>query len=270
MIEGTFLIDAHVHFYRHFDETLFFDSAAANMDKAAQTLGLGDAWIGCLLFAESRNDDFFSAFRAAGRAGERWQLTPTAEPNALLAGRSDRPELILVAGRQIETAEKLEVLALGSSRTVADHQPLEATIDQVRADGAIVVLPWGFGKWTFARGRRIAEFLQSTDAADVHLGDNSGRLQLSPWPQLFGLGQRRGLLVLPGSDPLPLPAAATKVASYGFVLEGRVDPRTPATDLKRLITTQTTQPVTFGRRERLLPFCRNQVLMQLRKRRLGR
>ena len=69
--------------------------------------------------------------------------------------------VLVIAGRQIVSAERIEVLALGTRTQIPDGQPLAATIDAVRADGALAVLPWGFGKWWGARGRMVDAYLET-------------------------------------------------------------------------------------------------------------
>jgi hypothetical protein len=265
-LAGTFLIDAHVHCHAGVAPEAFLGHAARNLAAAARGAGLAPA-AGWLLFTEMAGDHAFAALRDHGGALAGWRLEPTAEAVSLLAfGREGFP-LVLVAGRQIVTAEGLEVLALAAPGPFADGRELAATVAAVREAGGLAVLPWGFGKWWGGRGRALTRFLETAAPGAVFLGDNRGRPALAAPPRPFALAADRGILSLPGSDPLPLAAEHDAVGRYGFILEGAVDPARPAEGLLRLLAGLERQPRPFGRRQRLGPFLARQIAMQWRKRR---
>lgn len=265
------LVDAHVHFYSVFEEARFFEGAWSNVRRCAVDNGLPEDTFGWLCLTETGRDHAFAAF--AGRAGdasrEGWSFRATAEDCSLVVCRDGREVLGLVAGRQIVTAEGLEVLALGTTARFPDGAGLDATLERVRRTDALAVLPWGFGKWTARRGALVEERIrtagESGTGRGLFLGDNGGRPALGPRPPLLGLAEARGLVVLPGSDPLPLPGREDRVAGYGFVLDGGVAGDRPAEALKRRLRALPTSPPSYGRATRLLPFVRNQIFMQLRK-----
>lgn len=216
-------------------------------------------------------DYAFAAIAATDRMGA-WTIDATDESVACVARRGDDPPLVLVAGRQLVTAEGLEILALATAGPFADGLPIEAGIDAVRAAGGIVVLPWGFGKWWGGRGRTIDLCLAKAEPGTLFLGDNGGRLATAPPPRQFAAARRHGIMILPGSDPLPLAAERQAVARYGFVLdapEGTL-PQRPAAWLKERLATLSVQPQSFGRRQSVMPFLARQFAMQWRKRQLGR
>lgn len=266
IIRGPFLIDAHVHLHGCFDEDRFLASAADNFAAGAREAGVPDGWTGWLLFTEVAGEHRFRdlAERGVGRGG--WTVDATAEDASLIVGRGDAPELVLVAGRQLRARGGLEVLALGTAAEFEDGLPLAEAVDAVDASGALAVVPWGFGKWWFGRGRALAGLLDAAEPGRLFLGDNGNRFGVLPAPALFRHAQRRSVWVLPGSDPLPLRSEADKVGRYGLVLDGAVSRATPARDLIGLLRAQAAQPRTFGRLEAMVPFVRNQVAMQLRSR----
>lgn len=265
---GPLLVDAHVHLYDCFERAVFFDGALENFRAAARALGLAVQPAGCLMFTEAAGYHYFRGFRAeAGSGGEggAWSFVRTGEDCSLIAKRNTGEEILVVAGRQIATEERLEVLALGSEEEVPDGRAIRPTLDAVLDSGAIAVLPWGFGKWWFGRGVLMAEVVRSLDPTQVFLGDNGGRPQVSPRPRLFRLAESRHIKILPGTDPLPFPSEAAKAGGYGFVLEGRVARDRPGASLKDLLRRQKTQPALYGRLEGLGRFCRNQILMRVRR-----
>ena len=223
-----------------------------------------------LLFTEGAREHAFSDLQAGRLAPPGWTLAPTAEDRALLATRPGRMPLILIAGRQIVTAEGLEVLALGAPGPFEDGRPLGESVAAVRAAGGLPVLPWGFGKWWGGRGRALDRFLVAAlgveDRPALFLGDTANRPAGLPPPAQFGRAAARGIPVLPGSDPLPLPGGAATAGSYGFVLDGRIERDRPAAGLQALLEGLERAPAVFGRLCGPGTFARRQVAMQWRKR----
>ena len=264
----TLLIDAHTHLYEDYGDDRFFDSALANLEAAATQLAVAGDWWGCLLFSETPRDNAFERLRerAASRDGSRWSFRRTDEDESLIAAVEDQDRLIVVAGRQICTAEGLEVLALCCRAEFQDGLPFDVTLDRVRERGAVAVLPWGFGKWWFARARVMRRVLRWREARSLYLGDNGGRPAVFPDPPLFKFAHRLGILVLPGSDTLPLASEAARVARYGFLVRGGLDITRPARGVRALLEAQTTPPRIFGRREGLASFARQQTALRLRRR----
>jgi hypothetical protein len=265
------LVDGHVHVHGCFDVANVFDAAADNFAAAARALGSPDDHDAILCLAEMRGEGFFEAVRArrAGRVwhGRRgfWEAEETREPQALVVRRGGT-RLTVVAGRQLVTRERLEVLALGTTAPLPEGQPIETTFAAVRDAGAAAVLPWGVGKWLGARGTVVARVLADPKWRHVFLGDNGNRLELGPEPAQFKLARRAGRAVLPGSDPLPLPGEERRVGAYGFALDVAVDPLRPAAALLALLENGSPY-IVFGRREPLTRFVGNQLALKLKSRR---
>lgn len=190
-----------------------------------------------------------------------WRFSHTEEAFTLLAGKNDA-DLLLIAGRQIVTAEKLEVLALVTDHKFRDGLPVEETLRQVVAQGALPVLPWGVGKWLGRRGALVGRALRSPLAPHLFLGDISGRPALWPRPALFGQAEERGIAVLNGTDPLPLATEAGRVGSFGSSLRGPLPPQRPGRAILRLLREQA--PVPYGAAETASRFLRNQMALRRR------
>jgi hypothetical protein len=266
---GVFFIDGHTHLYPMYDLHSFLDGALKHVRAAAEQLACGKRYWGCLLFSETARDRAWADLSRQARQGlqfGRWSLRPTAEEGSLLASRDGEDRLILVAGRQIQTAEGLEVLALFCESDFPDGLPLQSALAAARAKDAIAVLPWGFGKWWFGRGRLLHATFRSAVAGQVALGDNGGRPMGFAAPRVFRRVESAGGLVLPGSDTLPFTSEAGAAAHYGFMVEGGIDPERPGDSLKRLVRAQPKSPPTFGRRIGLAQFARNQIRLRLRRR----
>lgn len=258
------LVDAHVHLHDCFSPPRFLDAAAANLERAGAELGLSPSTPGMLLFTQTADRDPFGGL-GPGSVG-RWSLSPTAESVSIAAQRVDAPLLILTAGRQITTAEGLEVLALGTADSFEDGHPIDHTIDQVRWQGGLPVLPWGFGKWWFRRGRVVRRIIHDRQRFPLlFLGDNAGRPGIAPQPSFLAQGKDRGRPVLPGTDPLPLAAEETKVGRLAFYLDQTLDIERPFEGLKQALLSTQASPPMVGQHEGTLPFLHRQLALQLRR-----
>lgn len=268
------LLDTHVHIYSCFDLGDFFDSAHANLAKAAkgysQTSPASQSFQGLLLLTEAAAENWFARLKAGNPslpATFAWQVNQTQENESLvLEHRQSRNKLFLAAGRQIVTAEGLEVLALCTDQRFADGLSLAAAVQETQQAGGIPVIPWGAGKWLGARGRILKNFLVDY-SGEILLGDNGGRPAFWPFPSRFRNVGNRQLAVLPGSDPLPFPREATQVGRFGCILAGSVSEDRPVADLKGLLNQQKGQLAPFGSPENPWRFLRNQFAMQFLKRR---
>lgn len=193
----------------------------------------------------------------------RWTLSQTSESVSLLATHESGDTLVLLAGRQIPTRERLEVLALGRGLDSPSGLSLVDTITGVRESGAIAVIPWGFGKWWFRRSRLLQATLSSVPVSGLFVGDNGGRPRLIPRSRLFELAATRGIFDLPGSDPLPLRWEIRKPGRLGSILEGPLDLSRPAECLMEVLRDLRGQPPLFGGPDSLPGFARSQVALRL-------
>ena len=261
------LVDSHVHIYDSYDLTLFFDSALSNFRKGSQELRLRHKPLVCLWLTESVKHNYF--YRFSHQETERfrgpWGFHHTEESCSLYAIRENGEEILIIAGRQIQTKEGLEVLAVGSTQHVAERMTIDETLARVKEIGSLAIIPWGFGKWWFRRGAVVTRLLESGQRGSFFLGDNSGRPLLSKRPRHFRTAEERGFSVLPGSDPLPFPYETTKVGRYGFLMDGQVCRKRPAEQLKRMTHEIVSTPPAFGGLEGFLAFCRNQSVIQINK-----
>lgn len=263
------VFDTHVHFHACFDESAFLAAAVANAAEAARRTEPTAVPTAVLMLTESAGVCWYRTLReraAPGNGGQingGWRVETTAEAESLRLVRADGTTLYIVAGRQVVSAERLEVLWLGTAELPDDGAPLEEVIADARAAGAVPVLPWGFGKWMGRRGRRVGSLLASTQQPrDFHLGDNAARPVFWPRPSFFARAQALGQRVLPGSDPLPFATEVDRVARFGAIAEARLPPETPAAALKALIDDPAAVMRPYGRPETVYRFFRNQLAMQ--------
>ena len=259
-----------MHLHERFPLERLLDAAAANFARARDRLRTEGEVFGCLMLTEVAGADCFAALADGELSAGAWQIRRTEEPVSLVAVRSGRLPVLVIAGRQIVSGERIEVLALGTRARIPDGEPLAATIDAVRAAGALAVLPWGSGKWWGKRGRRVDAYLARAPQGKIFLGDNGGRPIGLPAPRQFARASRRGILVLPGSDPLRHAGEIERIGSYGLVLHLRLDLDRPAAALRAHLDALERQLATFGRRQSPGRFLTSQLSLRLRKRPAGR
>lgn len=265
------LIDAHVHFYNCYSLSAFFNSARNNFTRAAVKLGLGDQFQSILLLTEGGDANLFQLLREKAideSAIDGWRFRASGEPESVIASSSTGFEVILIAGRQIITIERMEVLAVCTDAQFEDGQTVTDVIDAVIRAGGIAILPWGFGKWMGRRKRIIDHLLTEQDRRLFHVGDNSGRTWTGSEPVQFRNARKSGKLVLRGTDPLPFRGEEKRVGKFGFHLRGpslRMGPE-PAAGVRQMLTAPQYPPVPYGKLERPITFIRHQLKMRSRER----
>jgi hypothetical protein len=267
------LVDAHVHIHDCFDLKSIFDSALTNFKKAATKRNVYD-FVPALLLTETTGANWFrhlASFENGSLLGSNsvtgWTIHPTYESCSLWIEPDQGRGMFIIAGRQIRTAENLEVLALITARQFKDGLPLRDVIRNVIENEAIPVIPWGFGKWTGRRGKILEETLRESKNGKLFLGDNGGRPAFLPKPSHFDLAASKGIKVLPGSDPLPFASEYWRPGSFGFWVEGSVDPQRPGKSISRILLDSSSKINPYGVLERPFRFMRNQSAMQILKRR---
>ena len=263
-------VDAHVHIHDCLNIQKFISAAADNFALQAAKIadGAGSRYVLCL--TETCEADKFAelAWLAdagtdnAETAGKAWSFRRTDGDESLVASHPDFAEITIVAGRQIVTAERLEILALGTTRTWEDGQAVSDVVESVLESGALPVLPWGFGKWMGRRQAIVQSVIKQFGHGSFFLGDNSGRSGLMPDPPEFSIARDMGMKILPGTDPLPFRSERNRVGSFGFFVDGMVEKAQIWKFLLDYLTQSGGEIHPFGTLESPLRFVRNQVAMQ--------
>jgi len=263
------LIDAHVHLQGCFELSCFFDSAYQNFCHYVRPAGSGFSAV--LLLSEVAGVQQFDRLKAICNSDKldqqaelgSWRLFKTEDNAALEVRRENGDAMFIIAGRQIVTLEKLEVHALLTETLFADGEPLDETISKIKSDGALPVIPWGAGKWLGERGKVLMNFITSDMSNNVFLGDNGGRPFLWGTPRHFVDGRLKGMLVLPGSDSLPLAREVKRVGSFGFKMQGGLIGNQPASELKKRLFCDDLSVEPYGRLHSLIGFLKDQVSLRL-------
>jgi hypothetical protein len=260
---GKLYVDAHVHLRPGHDADAVLDAAAGHAERLSR--GARDAAGGLVLVEPAGERRFRRLLRGADRL-RHWTAEPTGDDMSLRLRDAAGRRLFLFAGRQIETAERLEALSLLSDADIPDGLPVAETVARVRQAGGLPALPWGFGKWLFARRARLEAFLGEA-APPLFLCDSGGRPGIWRERALFERAARRRLYDLPGSDPLDPSWEAGRAGSRGFVLPFDLEAAAPGLTLRARLAALEAQPATFGRPRALPGFLLSQIALRLAPRR---
>jgi len=220
--------DTHVHLHPCYDLGTALAALCANL--ASDGEGVLAAFL-----AERADYRIFAALGDGSLApGGGVSVQRLPEPGALLLEHEGR-EVYLFGGRQIVTAERIEVLSLAADLDLADGLPAAVVIDAVLAAGGVPVIGWSPGKWSGARGRLVGELLRRAKPGELLLGDTALRPRSSLEPRLMREARRRSLGVIAGTDPLPLPGEERLLGTYATVFEGPFDPGQPLHSARLLL-----------------------------------
>jgi len=233
--------DGHLHVYPAYDLRALFRNLVQNLDRlalAAGPAGPGKEVHRLAFLAEGREHDFFSRIqdRDPALAGQGLEIASGADPACVTVAVHGAGRVSLVAGRQIVTRERLEILGLAMRAKVPDGLPARDAIQEIVAAGGIPVLAWAPGKWLFARGRLARDLINKDPGKVLRLGDTTLRPTLWPAPRLMRLARAQGRAVIPGSDPLPFAGEERYAGTYGFIYQGAFDAAQPAASIRRMLS----------------------------------
>lgn len=218
------VVDTHVHVYPEYDAARLLSDAAARLQALAPQA------TPAICLAERAGQRVFARWAAdGGVAGTAFPVrsVPGTGGPALVVETNAGP-LCVLPGRQVATAERLEVLALGRDPDLPDGTPAGDAIQAVLDAGAVPVLTWALGKWWFRRAAVVRGLIERFTPEQLWLGDTSMR----PHEWVQGRIMRRaiasGTRVLAGSDPLPGADEIRHAGSYATLLDAELDPQDPA------------------------------------------
>ncbi len=193
-------LDAHVHIYPFYDVPRLLLAALNQMPRIAPT----DLRILCL--AERADCSFFQALAQdeIRLPGDIWRIVAWDPAGGVkIRHLPDHRDLWILAGRQIVSAERIEVCSLFSDEPIEDGQPAEKIIRTILKGTGLPALDWAPGKWLFKRGALVRALVKKFKPEELILVDTSLRPLGWPAPGLYAAARKQGRAVLAGSDPLP-------------------------------------------------------------------
>ena len=264
MSEFLTLIDAHVHIHNNFRINNFIKASFNNFELISKRVAYNSKYEGVLCLTESHGVSCFEYLCLNLSSLQQYKLSQTREENSLACFDSNNIKIIFIAGRQIVTLEKLEVLALGLNEDLADGKPMQEVIDYIISKNALPVIPWGAGKWIGKR-KEIVDNLISKNPELFFLGDNGNRPFFWSKPGIFHKAEKKGILNLPGSDPLPFDGEEERPGNFGFYINDKLNDQKPFNDLREKIINRKNSFPTYGKLESPYRFLKNQISMQILK-----
>ncbi len=204
-------LDAHAHIYPFHDVPRLLLAALDHMPRVAPT----DLRVLCL--AERSDCSFFQSLAQdeIRLPGDRWRIAAWDPAGGVKVRHlPDHRDLWILAGRQIVSAERIEVCSLFSDEPIDDGKPARDILRAILANGGLPALDWAPGKWLFGRGKLVRALVQEFSPAQLLLVDTSLRPLGWPAPGLYRAAHRQGRAVLAGSDPLPFADEEDIAGSY--------------------------------------------------------
>ncbi|MCB0747811.1 MAG: hypothetical protein KDC90_10155 [Ignavibacteriae bacterium] len=263
------LIDSHVHIHNCYNLEEFFRNTFINFSEYANKIEKGKEWIGVVCLTEIEGVDYFNLLKDSKSKLDlsNYKIQTTSEENSIIVSNKREQKIIVIAGKQIIANDGIEILALGTANNFSEGRSIKDTVDEINNVNAIAVLPWGVGKWLGKRKEIIKNFIEVNKTPKFFLGDNSGRPSFWSESEIFKLGRSLNHFVLPGTDALAISSEVNKTGTYGLYLNSELNLNEPTKDLFQQILNLKTQPQAFGKLETPVKFFKNQITMQINKRR---
>jgi len=250
------IADTHIHLYPCYDLISAFNRLRFNLKQ------LAPGSVRTALFTERSDCDFFTGIRSGTIkvASGNFKIEPLTENGGLVLIEKEGALLYLFSGRQIVSAERVEILALATDIKIDDGMPAQDVINAVIDVGGVPVLSWAPGKWLFKRKKVISRLIDSNDPDRMLIGDTSLRPTVWQEPLLMRKAANKGFSILAGSDPLPFRGEERYLGRYGSVIEGPFDAQKPVSSIRKLLISPATTKTRTGKRCSL-----PETIMRLRK-----
>ncbi len=221
------VIDTHLHFYPFYDVGKALGALHSNLS------GLySDALIIGILTERSDCHFFQQLTENPGKFLSSKQEAVFRDGYIIIKGL-EHPDIYLLPGRQIVTAENIEVLCLLVDCEIEDGLPVNKVIEQIHTNKGVPVIAWSPGKWLFKRRKIVKNLILTYKPGSLLFGDSVLRPIGWPKPPLMKLALSKGFAVICGSDPFPLPGEEQVMGKYGISIE--TDDNT--TDLVEILRT---------------------------------
>lgn len=191
-----------------------------------------------------------------------WKVQSTQEDQSILCRNEAGDTLCCALGEQVNTTERLELLLFGANHPY-EVRSLEESVEQSLGEGALVIVPWGVGKWLGNRGKAVSRLLQNHHIQGYCLGDNGNRPQVWARVPQFAEAAQRSIPLVTGSDPLFLDGEIARVGNYGTIVRESLDLQNPLASLRNVIQQGTASLQPYGQRQPLWTFLSTQFKLRL-------
>ena len=254
------VFDPHVHIYPCYNLGRFFNATLGNLGRASRRLFPKHDVVFALCLTERRDCFYFDKLASGELTAPGFTITTLNEKNVVLVKSDSGRDFFLFAGRQIVTAERLEILSLLSNVYHKDGKDMPSTIKDIQTNGGVPILNWAPGKWMFKRKKIVAALFNTMSPGELVIGDTSLRPQSLPMTGLMKKFKDRRFQFIYGSDPLPFPEEETRAGTYISYFANGFNEQFPEASLRTLLTQTVTAVSPYGSRSSLVD-----VVRRLRK-----
>lgn len=262
------VFDGHTHIYDCYDMDTFVSAAFRNFGAVGVHLETVSPITYFLLMSEATDVYYFKTLRKMvtgekENASALWRVETGDASYSLTLFHDHFPSMrvILVAGRQLITIEKLEILALLTGEEFENGLDLSSTVSAVASAGGVPVCPWGAGKWLGQRGTVLEKYVKNPHP-DFLLGDNGGRPSIWPRPKIFNK-DTVAARILSGSDPLPLVGDEKRAGNFGGIIPQDCPQDRPTEYLREQLKNPKVQISPYGKPCSPLLFVKNQLALRM-------
>jgi len=254
------IFDAHVHFYPEYNAAVALDYAQRNLRTLAVGLTKKGSPVYALCLTERADCHFFKSLKESKRFPGIGTCDVADVNGALKLTLPEQEALFIIPGRQIISTEKLEILSFGADVEIPDRSfPVEIVFELIRKAGGIPVVNWAPGKWWFKRGKIVNQIILSASAGECLLCDTTLRPLGYCLPHLMKKAELKGIKILKGSDPLPLPGEEVMLGRYVTLAEAEFDSMDPIGSLKQILIDSEIRLEQGGSRSNLLEWGRRML-----------
>ena len=246
------IADTHLHLYPEFDLNKALVSLFKHLTVHTEALKLG-------YLAETGEQAFFDDLLSGDIAlSPQYEIHPGRQNRWLeIRLKSSGNSVYLLPGKQVISAENIEILVLGTRESFNEKMPAREIIQQARAVDAVPVVAWSLGKWLGSRGKVVGALIDEFGPNDFLIGDTTMRPVGWPTPVLMKKAIKKGFRVVAGSDPLPFSGEEQWLGKYRshFSVPGLT---TPDRALLEVLSGNATRPASEGQRAAPMQLLRRQ------------
>jgi len=205
----TIRLDSHAHLYDSYSVQRWCGAIVSN-------LRLQSGVIGAVIVVDRAGQDSFTRLRNEVPSFALWEEHAGAGSTTHVGSIViDGQRFFVIRGVQYVSAERVEVLGLGTERSGPDGAIASALVGRIIAEGGVACVPWSPGKWLGRRGAVVRSLIADGTQEGMIFGDIALRTHFGPPSLLLREARLAGFKVLPGTDPLPRVADETLAGSYG-------------------------------------------------------
>jgi hypothetical protein len=239
------IIDTHLHFYPCYDLSKALNALRINLlrlDSNAVYIGILAERSDCHFFKEMYENS--SRFLTAG-------LKVIPLKGAILLKEDGFGDIYLLPGRQIVTSERIEMLCLLRDIKIDDGLLAQEVINIIRMNKGVPVLSWSPGKWFFKRGKIVRKLILSNPPGSMLLGDTTSRPVCWPKPNIMKNAEKKGFVIISGSDPLPFSGDENMMGRYATLIKCDFDTKDPDESLRSFLLQPGIKPSLVGKRNNI-------------------